>query len=207
MIYMKNEAAIHELKDLRARLKRSYRKNRTFKVDFIEIGDFTYGTPDIRFWDNKTHLTIGKFCSIAANVIIMLGGEHRTDWVSTYPFNALLKEYSYIKGHPASKGDIVIGNDVWIGSGAKIMSGVTIGDGAVIGANTLVSKNVPDYYIAVGVGSGYNMRPRFDSSTISRLCECKWWNWDLEDIAKVIPMLQSNDINGIIDYYSHNILQ
>ena len=172
-----------------------------YKKDFIDIGDFSFGIPNILFWDDKTHLTIGKFCSIAENVTIMLGGEHRPDWVSTYPFNAYLKRYSYIKGHPATKGDIVIGNDVWIGSGAKILSGVTIGNGAVIGANTLVSKDVPDYYIAVGAAGGYNMRPRFDSSTISYLCECKWWDWALEDIAKVIPILQSNDISGIINYY------
>lgn len=202
---MANEAAVRELELLREQIKQ--RDHSQYKKDFIDIGDFSYGVPHIDFWDNKTHLTIGKFCSIAENVTIMLGGEHRTDWISTYPFNALIQRYSYIKGHPATKGDIIIGNDVWIGSGSKILSGVTIGDGAVIGANTLVSKDVPDYYIAVGAGGGYNMRPRFDNSTISSLCECKWWNWDLEDIAEIIPMLQSNDINGIIDYYSRNKLR
>lgn len=195
---MSNKEAVYELENLREMIRE--RDHSKYVKDFIDIGDFSYGVPNVYFWDDKTHLTIGKFCSIAENVSIMLGGEHRTDWVSTYPFNALMARYSYIKGHPATKGDIVIGNDVWIGSGVKILSGVTIGDGAVIGANTLVSKDVPDYYIAVGAAGG-KMRPRFDSGVIRNLCEIKWWNWDLEDIANIIPMLQSEDINAVIDYY------
>ena len=82
-------------------------------------------------WGENTKLKIGKFCSIADNVTIFLGGEHRNDWVSTYPFNALLKNYEHIEGHPKSKGDVIIGNDVWIGSRVVILSGVKIGDGAI----------------------------------------------------------------------------
>jgi acetyltransferase-like isoleucine patch superfamily enzyme len=44
-----------------------------------------------------------------------------------------------------------IGRDVWIGGKATIIKGVSIGDGAVIGANAVVTKNVPDRAIAVGV--------------------------------------------------------
>lgn len=199
VIYMADYAAARDLKLLCQMIREQHHSQ--YKKDFMDIGDFSYGVPNVYFWDDKTHLTIGKFCSIAANVTIMLGGEHRTDWVCTYPFNALMSRYSFIKGHPATKGDIVIGNDVWIASGAKILSGVTIGDGAVIGANTLVSKDVPDYHIATGMGKGFSVRPRFDSSIIEQLCEIKWWDWELEHIAEVIPMLQSNNISGVIDYY------
>jgi virginiamycin A acetyltransferase len=34
-----------------------------------------------------------------------------------------------------------------------VLKGVTIGDGAVIGANAVVTRDVPDYSIAVGVPS------------------------------------------------------
>lgn len=194
---------VRELEQLRTRIREEHQSK--YKRDFIDVGDFTYGVPDVRFWDDKTHLTIGKFCSIAKNVVIMLGGEHRIDWVTTYPFNSLMNSFSHIEGHPATKGDIVIGNDVWIASGAKILSGVNIGDGAVIGANTLVSKNVPPYHIAVGTGGGYFIRPRFKRVVIKRLCEIKWWDWSLENIAAAVPMLQSGDIKGIIDYYDMNM--
>lgn len=46
---------------------------------------------------------------------------------------------------------IKIGDDVWIGRGVMITSGVTIGKGCVIGANAVVTKDLPDYSIAVGV--------------------------------------------------------
>ncbi len=38
-----------------------------------------------------------------------------------------------------------------IGSNATIMGGVTIGEGALIGAGAVVTRNVPDYAIVVGV--------------------------------------------------------
>ncbi|NLN76522.1 MAG: acyltransferase [Armatimonadetes bacterium] len=46
--------------------------------------------------------------------------------------------------------DIVIGEDCWIGINAVISPGVTIGRGAVIGANSVVTKDIPEYAIAVG---------------------------------------------------------
>jgi acetyltransferase-like isoleucine patch superfamily enzyme len=47
-------------------------------------------------------------------------------------------------------GPITVGNDVWIGRGVMITGGVTIGRGCVIGANSVVTKDLPDWSIAVG---------------------------------------------------------
>jgi acetyltransferase-like isoleucine patch superfamily enzyme len=38
-----------------------------------------------------------------------------------------------------------------IGSNATIVSGVTVGEGALVGAGAVVTKDVPDYAIVVGV--------------------------------------------------------
>src|SRR5688500_3710195 len=96
-----------------------------------EIGAYTYGTPVVYDWEQGTTLRIGKYTSIADDVSILLGGNHRTDWVSTYPFPALKIAWptaGEIEGCQATKGDVVIGNDVWIGHRATVLSGVTIGD-------------------------------------------------------------------------------
>jgi acetyltransferase-like isoleucine patch superfamily enzyme len=50
-----------------------------------------------------------------------------------------------------SKGPIIIGNEAWIGVRATILSGVKIGNGAVIGAGSVVSDDVPDGAIVVGI--------------------------------------------------------
>jgi acetyltransferase-like isoleucine patch superfamily enzyme len=48
-------------------------------------------------------------------------------------------------------GPIEIGDDCWIGRGVMITGSVRIGRGSVIGANAVVTKDIPDWSIAVGV--------------------------------------------------------
>ena len=45
---------------------------------------------------------------------------------------------------------IEIGDDVWLGGHVFINKGIKIGNGAVIGAGAIVTKNIPEYSIAVG---------------------------------------------------------
>jgi acetyltransferase-like isoleucine patch superfamily enzyme len=46
---------------------------------------------------------------------------------------------------------IYIGEDVWVGAGARILDGIRIGNRSVIGAGAVVTKDIPDASIAVGV--------------------------------------------------------
>ncbi len=48
-------------------------------------------------------------------------------------------------------GQIHIGNNVYIGMGAYILPNVTIGDNCIIGAGAIVTKDIPEGHIAVGV--------------------------------------------------------
>jgi len=71
----------------------------------FDIGMYTYGLPNILHWGEKSTLRVGKFCSIADGVTIFLGGNHRTDWITTYPFGVLNKDFSNassITGHPST---------------------------------------------------------------------------------------------------------
>lgn len=161
-----------------------------------DIGEHTYGFPTIYDWPNSGKLKIGKFCSIAPNVNILLGGNHRPDWVTTYPFSDF-HGFRQFKGHPSSKGNVIIGNDVWIGMGANILSGVTIGDGAVIGLNTVVSKSVEPYSIVVG-NPMKEISKRFSDKQIKEMLKIKWWDWDFEKIKENMPLLLNDKIDQFI---------
>ena len=163
----------------------------------VTVGRHSYGFPNVYAWNTETKLIIGQFCSIAEGVTFLLGGEHRMDWVTTYPFSAMGNTWAGAElflGHPASKGDIVIGNDVWIGHGALILSGVRIGDGAVIGAGSVVNKNVEDYAIVAGNPAKF-IRYRFDEGRRQELKELSWWDWSDAKISKHIQKLMSAPSN------------
>jgi len=181
---------------------RFYTKN-ILVDDNYQIGDFTYGRPHVITFTQKTKLKIGKFCSISANVKIFLGANHRTDWVSTYPFPSLEKEWPEAKkiaGHPSSKGDVIIGNDVWIGEGAVIFSGVKIGDGAVIGGRSVVTKNVKPYTVIAG-NPAKVIRKRFDDDTIEKLLTIQWWNWPVKKIKNNVHLICSDRVNEFINSF------
>ena len=170
------------LKALIRKIKRYYSPiimSRNADYSSYEIGEGTYGKPEVISYGDGTALRIGRFCSLSDDVIILLGGEHNVDWVTTYPFNKLLPSASHYPGHPKTKGDVVIGNDVWIGRGALILSGVTIANGAVIGAHSVVTKDVPHFSITAG-NPARHIRYRFSEETIQSLERMAWWDWPLK---------------------------
>lgn len=44
----------------------------------------------------------------------------------------------------------IIGDDVWIGQNVIVMPGITIGTGVIVGAGSVVTRDLPDWSIAVG---------------------------------------------------------
>jgi len=170
----------------------------------FEFGRCTYGKPAIMEWGEPVILKIGAFCSIAAEVTIILGGEHRPDWVTTFPLSYLRPGAPAVEGYPHTKGDVIIGNDVWLGHGATILSGVTIGNGAVVGARALVIRDVPAYGI-VGGNPARLLRKRFAEEVIQQLEEIAWWNWSDEEIERALLLLQSSDIAAFIAHARRRI--
>lgn len=167
----------------------------------MSIGKHTYGRPMVWNEPNGGNLTIGNFCSISQNVKIFLGGNHRTDWVTTYPFGHI---HSNIfnnfngDGHPSTKGDVIIGNDVWIGSNVTIMSGVNISDGCVIANNSHVIKDAEPYSL-IGGNPAKLIKYRFTKEQIEKMLEIKWWFWDDEKINKFTPLICNNNIDAFIN--------
>lgn len=130
--------------------------------------------------NSRIYADIGRYCSIAQNVLSTSGTHPSRDWVSTHPVfysptcscgksyvNSLLFE----ENTPRT----VIGNDVWIGAGAVILGGIKIGDGAIIAAGAVVTKDVPPYAVVGGVPAKL-IRYRFEEAEIKALLEIKWWD-------------------------------
>ncbi len=165
----------------------------------FKIGDHTYGVPIVRSWGEGANLRIGKYCSIADKVEIFLGGNHRVDWVTTYPFFSELGWYGVPKpqGLPSTKGDVVIGNDVWLASGCTIMSGVKLGDGCVVAAGAMVTKDVAPYQI-VGGNPARVIGSRFNQTQIEQLLSIQWWHWGDEKVRRFIPLLMSPNTDEFI---------
>ncbi len=49
-----------------------------------------------------------------------------------------------------SKGAVSVGDDSWLGANVTVLDGVKIGKGCVVGAGAVVTRNLPDYSIAMG---------------------------------------------------------
>ncbi len=85
------------------------------------------------FIDHGTGVVIGETAEVGDNVLIYhgvtLGG------TNTKP----------IKRHPT------VGNNVVIGAGAKILGPIKIGNNVKIGANSVVTRDVPDNAVVVGI--------------------------------------------------------
>ncbi len=181
-----------------------YFRNTDFEGrNFVDQGAYVanchigYGSNINRF-SNISETWMGRFCSIAPNVEVVIGQHpvrerfvsthaafysERTTAGFTYRNETVFPEQRFPKQKlPIGLKDgcfsqVIIGNDVWIASDVRILAGVTIGDGAVIGACSLVTKDVEPYGIYVGVPAkriGY----RFEPEIIEKLEKMKWWEHD-----------------------------
>lgn len=149
----------------------------------MTVGVGTYGQSNITRRGDMNNITIGKYCSIATNVVVDGGFNHNTNFVSTYPFYNM---HGLGQQNVICKGDVIIGNDVWICENVLIMSGVTIGNGAVIGANSIVTKDVEPYTIYAG-SPAKCIKMRFNVNQIKQLQTIKWWDWSEEKIKEELP--------------------
>jgi phosphonate metabolism protein (transferase hexapeptide repeat family) len=144
----------------------------------VQIDDFSY----VGSHSSILNTRIGKFCSIANNVICGLG-KHPTHFVSLHPIfyrDNNRVGFSFTRNTEYEEyGAVVIENDVWIGTNALILPNITIGNGAIVAAGAVVSKNVPPYAVVGGVPARI-IKYRFDQKTINKLQKIKWWDKDFE---------------------------
>lgn len=196
--------ALRKLGNVRRRLlvPQARRLDQRPDLKEFEVGRYSWGHLTIANRSPGCRLKIGAFCSFAFGTRVLLGGEHRADFASTYrfgvypPFDELYRPTQ--DNTTVAHGDISIGNDVWIGHDALILSGVTIGDGAIVGAGSVVRKDVPPYGIVAGNPArvaGF----RFQPEHIEALLRIKWWDWGEERIVEALDLMMTDDIQTFID--------
>jgi len=170
-----------------------------FRLEYpgYAYGYGSYGVPQVHDWHEGTTLSIGAYCSIAGGVQIFLGGHHRADWVTTFPFPAMLPEAAHIADFGGSHGDVRVGNDVWLCSDCTLLSGVTIGDGAIVAAGSLVTRDVEPYAV-VGGNPARFLKWRFPEEQRLELLRSAWWNWPKEEIQGLTDKLCSQDVEGFL---------
>jgi probable biosynthetic protein (TIGR04098 family) len=161
----------------------------------FEIGDYSVGNPSVRLYD-VSRLVIGRYCSISAGALLILGGNHRTDIITTSYLELPLPGIGPNDPH-RTRGDIVVGSDVWIAGNAIITSGVTIGDGAVVGAGSVVLHDVPPYSIVFG-NPARVMQKRFSDDDIDALLSLRWWDLSREEVLSLRPLLFGSDVGALI---------
>ena len=163
------------------------------KVSFdskkVHVGNGTYGELDVRhFGSEEEKLVIGNYCSIAPDVIFVLGGEHNYKSISSFPFGT---KYGLKGNESIVKGPIIVEDDVWVGFRSTIMSGVTLGRGCIVAAGAVVTKDVPSYAIVGGVPAKV-IKYRFSESEIEKLSRVQYDRLTKEKIIEYIDELSLN---------------
>ncbi len=95
----------------------------------------------VNFGSEPYLITLHQYCRISSNVIFVNhdGG--------TWAFRNTWSKYSEVIKY----GKIEIGEYSFIGAGTIIMPNVHIGRNCVIGAGSVVTKDIPDESVAVGI--------------------------------------------------------
>ena len=165
------------------------------------LGDYSYCVENTQI----AYASIGKFANIAAHVRIYASmhpmgraSQHHFTYRSSWYFDGEADDQEFFDWRASTP--INIGHDTWIGHGAVIMPGVTVGHGAIIGSNAVVTKDVADFAVAVGVPAK-TIRQRFPDAIAARLMELAWWDWSHDMLHAVLPDFKALEIEAFLEKY------
>lgn len=181
--------------------------DRGTSLQHCHVGFASVIGPNCKF----AYTDIGKYCSIAPNVRVVVGTHPSKTFVSTCPVfystrlgrginfveETKFVEFQFIDSE--NKVSVKIGNDVWIGTNVTILGGVKIGDGAIIAAGAVVIRDIEPYIIVGGVPAK-KIRDRFTDEQKSVLQNVQWWNQDQKWLKKNAEYF--SDIDNFVDWIS-----
>lgn len=126
----------------------------------IEIGTGTTVMPWAKLMAVNGPIRIGENCSIHSFDVLygFAGGltigngvriaTHAVFSPGNHVFDDLTRPFTQ---QGATSEGIVIGDNVWVGAGARVLDGVKVGAGAVLGAGCVVTRDIPENAVCVGV--------------------------------------------------------
>lgn len=162
----------------------------------LEVGIGTYGIPEILVSHPEDHVVIGRFCSIAPGAILIPGGIHPIDVISTFPFK-MRWDLEDVDTAVQRRGPIEICDDVWLGSRVTVLSGVRIGVGSIVAAGSVVVRDVAPYTVVAGVPARL-ISERFDEPSRDLLISSEWWTLETEEIRPLIELLYGGDVDRFV---------
>lgn len=124
----------------------------------VKFGDNSSGTYNLRLWrrskivigDNTTANSIriicfrsdfitGSDCMFSDGILIQSADQHGLVDLNT----GEIFNYKY--------SQVILGDHVWLGRNCTLMPNVNVGKGAIVGTGAIVTSNIPDTSIAVGI--------------------------------------------------------
>ena len=127
----------------------------------IVLGDFVTVRPYVQIWTGErgvinisTGSEIGELCRISISNVLQIGDKvllspnvYITDCDHEYrDINTPIMDQGVVKNN----NTVSIGEGSYIGINTVIVGNVKIGKHCIVGANSVVTRNIPDYCLAVG---------------------------------------------------------
>lgn len=162
LAYISDEAIMNEQAKCRRILQKLNFMDRSDFASIAEIvkellvcGTGTFINPPF-YCDYGSHIEVGKNffanynCTIIDVAKVKIGdncllGPNVAIYTAGHPIYPSTRNSAYEYGKA-----ITIGDNVWIGGNTVICPGVTVGSNVVIGAGSVVTRDIPDWCIAVG---------------------------------------------------------
>jgi len=101
----------------------------------------------------ERRVTVGEGSVICGHGGLSIGENTMISWLcSIVPANHIFDRLDIpLRLQGEERLGIKIGSNVWIGSCATILDGVTIGDNAVVGAGAVITHDIPEWGVAMGI--------------------------------------------------------
>jgi len=96
---------------------------------------------------------IGRFGTLACVNRIIIGDDVLISdrvFIGDAEHGFLLTSVAIKDQKISSPGPVIIGDGTWVGIGVSILPNVKIGKNCVIGANSVVTRDIPDFSVAIG---------------------------------------------------------